>query len=128
MEDIDGWSGGKYDVICALNLLDRCSRPKTLLEQIRSALKPDGLFLLALVWPFQPYVEMSPDHRPEEELDVDSSTFQRQVSSLVRHVLEPLGFEVVHWSKVPYLCEGDLQRTFYHLPDMILALRLVDSI
>jgi hypothetical protein len=29
---------------------------------------------------------------------------------------------VLRFVQVPYLCEGDLERTFYHLSDMLVAL------
>lgn len=97
----------------------------TLLKEIRNALKPDGLVLIALVWPFRPYVEFSSvDHRPEEELPIAGRSFEEQVSSLMA-ILRPLGFRVVSWSRVPYLCEGDLDRSFYHLSDMLVALQLL---
>ncbi|KAI9557452.1 hypothetical protein GHT06_017280 [Daphnia sinensis] len=128
IEDVEGWSQRPdgYDVICALNLLDRCSRPLTLLEQMKTALKPNGLVLVALAWPFRPYVEFSAtgDHQPEQVLDIDGQSFEEQAVSMMRNVLKPLGFRVVSWSRLPYLCEGDLERTFYHLNDMIFALKL----
>ncbi len=58
--DIDSWhnNGKQYDVISALNLLDRCDKPMTLLRQIHSVLKPEtGRLVLAVVIPFKPYVE-----------------------------------------------------------------------
>lgn len=133
VEDVEGWShlsdkNDSFDVICALNLLDRCSQPLTLLKQIKTALKPDGLVLVALAWPFRPYVEFSStgDHQPDEALGVHGKTIEEQSASMMRDVLRPAGFRVVSWSRGPYLCEGDLERTFYHLNDMIFALKLSD--
>lgn len=53
------WSttGMKYDVISCLNVLDRCEKPITLLNQIKSSLKPGGLSVISFVIPFNPYVE-----------------------------------------------------------------------
>lgn len=115
-----------YDVICALNLLDRCSRPLTLLEQVKRSLKPGGFVLLALVWPFRPYVEFSPtgDHKPEEMLPIEGASFEEQAASFLRNVIRPMGFSVLGWTRAPYLCEGDLERSFYHLNDIIVALTL----
>lgn len=110
-------------MICALNLLDRCSHPLTLLDQMKTALKPGGFILIALVWPFRPYVESTADHRPEEVLAIQGPSMEEQLTSLVRLVLRPKGFRVLAWSKVPYLCEGDLERTFYHLTDILVALQ-----
>lgn len=47
----------RFDVISCLNVLDRCEKPWTLLGQIREALKPGGIAVLAFVIPFKPYVE-----------------------------------------------------------------------
>ena len=57
---MDTWteSGVKFDVITCLNLLDRCDRPLTLLRELRTALKPGGKVVVALVLPFNPYVEI----------------------------------------------------------------------
>ena len=50
-------SASHYDVITCLNVLDRCDRPLTLLRQMRRALRPGGLLVVALVLPLAPYVE-----------------------------------------------------------------------
>ena len=58
---IDEWhqTGYKYDVISCLNLLDRCDDPLFLLRAIQRALVPHtGRLILAVVLPFQPYVEV----------------------------------------------------------------------
>ncbi|GFT86860.1 methyltransferase-like protein 9, partial [Nephila pilipes] len=61
--DVDKWAnadeGPRYfDLISCLNLLDRCDRPITLLQQIRNKLNPDtGILILAVVLPFNQYVE-----------------------------------------------------------------------
>lgn len=59
--DIDEWhhTGYKYDVISCLNLLDRCDDPLLLLRDIQKSLVPrTGRLILAVVLPFQPYVEV----------------------------------------------------------------------
>nr|CAH7733556.1 unnamed protein product [Callosobruchus chinensis] len=122
--DVDSWHlDKKYDMISCLNVIDRCSTPLTLLRQIRTALKPDGMVLLAVVLPFSPYVESeSPDHKPKEDLPICGDTFEEQVINLV-DVLMHEGFEVVSWSRVPYLCEGDLQQSYYWLDDALFILK-----
>ena len=46
-------------LISALNVLDRCSDPKTLLSDIHHSLHPNGRALLALVLPYNHFVERS---------------------------------------------------------------------
>lgn len=69
----------------------------------------------------------SKDHKPKELLPVSGKYFEDQIQSLVDNVLTPAGFEVVSWSRVPYLCEGDLQQSYYWLDDSIFVLKSTDS-
>jgi 2-polyprenyl-3-methyl-5-hydroxy-6-metoxy-1,4-benzoquinol methylase len=48
-------------LISCLNVLDRCSEPKALLQDIFHALHPNGKAILALVIPYNHYVERSKD-------------------------------------------------------------------
>lgn len=116
----------KYDVIACLNLLDRCDQPIEILQQIRSVLEPkNGRLLLAVVIPFSPYVEMGANgsHKPRQPLPVKGRSFEEQVQSLVVDVLEPSGYILESFSRLPYLCEGDLQHSFYVLTDAIFVLK-----
>ncbi|VEL33560.1 unnamed protein product [Protopolystoma xenopodis] len=119
--------GPPYDVISCLNLLDRCDRPITLLRQIHSSLTPEtGILLLAIVLPLNQYVETAPDRHPSETLDISGSKiWEVQLNSLVINVLQPAGFELIRFTRLPYLCEGDFSRAFYSLNDVILVLRPV---
>lgn len=60
---LDAWKWAQeagdtqYDVVTCLNLLDRCDTPRTLLSQIHAKLVPGGTLVVALVLPFNPYVE-----------------------------------------------------------------------
>lgn len=69
----------------------------------------------------------SRDHKPKELLPIAGDLFEEQVRSLVEDVLTPAGFEVVSWSRVPYLCEGDLQQSYYWLDDSIFVLKTTES-
>ncbi|KAL7059767.1 hypothetical protein AAHC03_013029 [Spirometra sp. Aus1] len=115
----------QYDVVSCLNLLDRCSEPLTLLRRIREVLKPgSGLLVLAVVFPLKQYVEFADGHRPVELMDVSASrVWEVQFSSFVANVLQPAGYELLAWSRVPYICEGDLARSFYSLNDVVMTLR-----
>ncbi|XP_069701321.1 protein-L-histidine N-pros-methyltransferase [Periplaneta americana] len=129
--DVESWSeaGITFDVITCLNLLDRCDRPLTLLRELRAALSPGGKVVVALVLPFNPYVEIGRlDHRPTEWLPIQGSSFEEQVSSAISNVFEASGFKVEHWSRVPYLCEGDLNQAFYWLDDAVFVLSASEEI
>lgn len=126
--DIENWHlDRKFDVISCLNLIDRCDTPLDLLALIRQTVKPDGFVLLAVVLPFSAYVESGVDHKPRQLLAIRGETFEDQVQSVVENVLTPAQFEVISWSRVPYLCEGDLQQSYYWLDDVVFVLRAADS-
>nr|CAD7455634.1 unnamed protein product [Timema tahoe] len=128
--EADTWttSGHKFDVISCLNLLDRCDRPLSLLQDLRAALKPGGKVLVALVLPFNPYVEIGWEgHRPSEWLPIQGDNFEQQVTSVMADVFEPAGFAVERWARVPYLCEGDLNQAFYWLDDAVFVLSAAEQ-
>jgi len=152
----------KFDVISCLNLLDRCDKPFTLLKQIKNALVHNGLLVVALVLPFNPYVEYNKDNKPLENL-LDAESFSSedllanlynnknaavqqdqctktndslnflcnkkpnklnyQISYLIENVFRPLGFELIKFSRVPYLCEGNLLQSFYFMNDYIFVFK-----
>jgi len=119
--EIDNWMiQNRYDLISALNLFDRCDKPKSIIKEIHTSLKPGGLFVVALVLPFKPYVESVPSHKPTERLEIDGATFEAQVESAIK-MLETYGFSLFKWARVPYLCEGDLNRPLYHLNNALMV-------
>lgn len=126
---IDEWSQDRrYDVIACLNLLDRCDEPLTVLKEIKTSLQqPDGFVVLAVVLPFKPYVEFGADHTPKQKIPFTTRTFEGQVQEL-QAVFNSLDFEIVKWTKVPYLCEGDLSASVYDLNDAVFILKVRDSV
>ena len=121
--EVESWSGPRpefYDMISCLNLLDRCEKPETLLNEIQGALKPGGLLLVALVLPFRPWVEFGSNrssHKPIENLPISGETFESQAFSFIDYMTSKLQFQLLSWSRVPYLCEGDLAQSVYVLDD-----------
>ncbi|XP_029637362.1 methyltransferase-like protein 9 [Octopus sinensis] len=128
---LDRWANGDiiYDVVTCLNLLDRCNEPLTILKQIKGVLRPgSGILIIALVFPFSPYVEEnSVDHTSAEKLDIKGSGFEEQLVSFVDNVLEPLGYELITFSRAPYISEGDISTSFYVIDDAIFILKLADN-
>lgn len=132
----------KFDVISCLNLLDRCEKPITFLNKMRNALKPNGRLVVALVLPYKPYVEYNSEHKPKESLfelttsnncssgDDSSQVCQpksrvtKQVEYLIKNVFDPIGFELVKFSKVPYLCEGNLEQAYFYMIDYVFVFKL----
>ncbi|XP_075225357.1 protein-L-histidine N-pros-methyltransferase [Lycorma delicatula] len=122
--DINEWQNRTYDTISCLNLLDRCENPLTLLHDIKNALDPHGHVIIAIVLPYKPYVESGrPDHNPNQFLPITGETFEQQVNSLIEEVIHPAGFVVERWTRLPYLCEGDLSQSYYWLDDAVFILR-----
>ncbi|KPP72447.1 methyltransferase-like protein 9-like, partial [Scleropages formosus] len=125
--DIDGWQGMgfQYDLISCLNLLDRCDQPLVLLRDIRRSLVPgSGRLILAVVLPFQPYVEVGGKwERPKEYLKMSGKTWEEQVTQLSDEVFKEAGFVVEAVTRLPYLCEGDLYKDFYVLDDAVFVLK-----
>jgi len=126
--DLETWAqeSESYDVISALNLFDRCDKPVSILKSIHFSLKPGGLLVVALVLPFKPYVESTTDHKPSEIFNINGETFKDQIETAVE-VFRKLGFHLERWSRVPYLCEGDLNKPLYHLNNGLFLLSKVDK-
>ncbi|KAM9838079.1 protein-L-histidine N-pros-methyltransferase isoform 2-T2 [Aulostomus maculatus] len=124
---IDEWqhSGFLYDVISCLNLLDRCEDPLHLLHDIRRSLVPNtGRLILAVVLPFQPYVEIGGRWRhPKQHLKVEGKTWEEQVTNLSHEVFQRAGFELEAVTRLPYLCEGDMYNDYYVLDDAVFVLK-----
>lgn len=127
----DNWkTRGPFNLISALNLLDRFYDPYKLLSDIHEvALRDDALVLMAVVLPLTQYIEFQVDgqkgnapselkiklfnHKPSilgSRIQVIGKTVQSHLNSLVRDVFKPAGFQAVRWTKLPYLCEGDVHK------------------
>jgi len=121
--EIDNWAKKEeYGLISALNLFDRCDKPLSIVSDIYNSLKPGGFFVVALVLPFRPYVESVPSHKPSEEMKVSGKYFENQLESAVK-MFQTFGFELHSWSRIPYLCEGDLAKPIYSLDDSLMVFR-----
>lgn len=85
----------------------------------------NGILLLAVVFPLFQYVEYKSHHQPEQYLSVEGGTFEHQVASFVEDVLKPVGFQLIKWTKLPYLCEGNIDLTYFWLIDAVFLLKPV---
>lgn len=110
-------------LISCLNVLDRCVDPKALLEDIHSSLHPSGRALLALVLPYNHYVERNSSHLPLVPLmshwPNKSLPFNDEINAFFEQ-LETMGFRIESFTKAAYLCEGDIRQSFYWLIDVLV--------
>jgi len=123
--EIDDWANKEYSVITALNLLDRIDTPIKFLRDLHSSVKlGEGIVLLAIVLPYSPCHEKGSSFTdPQEKLPISGETIEEQIISLHDDVFEPNGFEVVKFTRLPYLCEGDLHNDFFLLTDILFWLK-----
>ncbi|KAL6055853.1 Methyltransferase-like protein 9 [Balamuthia mandrillaris] len=131
-----GYDGPFFDVVSCLNVLDRCDKPKTLLRQMKDALRPgSGRLLLAIVLPFHPFVEDGPSwsqKQPSEQLLPSNLCnlrccfdWEATVEGLVKDVFAPMGLKLEKWARVPYLCcgmDGKRGLPYLSLDDVIFVL------
>lgn len=121
--------GAQFDAVSLLNVLDRCDRPLSLLGAARSALKPGGLLLIALVLPYRPFVyDQGSPRAPAERLAITTDEWELSVCELVNICLLPLGLEVVTLSRAPYLSGGDANHALYELDDVIVVCRAIGEV
>jgi SAM-dependent methyltransferase len=110
------------DAVLCLNVLDRCSHPRTLLRHLRTALAPNGRLVLSVPLPLRPHVQHGGyTGDPEETLPASVSTWEGGAASIWRELLTPLGFRVERLSRAPYLCRGDSGAQCYVLDSAIFV-------
>ena len=127
---------GAFDIVSCLNVLDRADRPKRLLEDLKTLVKPGtGRIVLAVVLPFCPFVESgSRQLQPSERLNMsggmcrEGAYFEWSVDAMVTQVLEPAGFHVHAWSQLPYLCSGDRSAPYYVLYDAVFVMSVPELV
>jgi ubiquinone/menaquinone biosynthesis C-methylase UbiE len=130
INDVRDLDDDQVRVIACLNVLDRCTDPRSLLADMRRVLHPDGRLVLALVLPYNHYVERSNSHLPVEPLlphwpnKCGHLPFNEEINVFFKQ-LEMMGFRVESFTKTAYLCEGDLRQSFYWLIDVLVVLSKV---
>lgn len=101
----------------------RCEKPLEMLNDLhQQALRSQGLVLVALVFPVSQYVEYNRSHKPIEPLAVAGCTFEHELNNFCDKVLADQ-WQVVRWTKVPYLSEGNIELSYYWLIDALLLLK-----
>lgn len=123
-------AGAVFDAVSLLNVLDRCQRPRRLLEHCLLALKPGGVFIVALALPYRPFYfdgPATPD--PLERLECDpgprpgaTAHWEDGARRFIERDLLPLGLTLECFARAPYLSAGDSQRPLYELDDVVVVL------
>lgn len=118
--------GGEiYDAVALLNVLDRCASPMALLESAGRSLATGGVMLLALALPYRPlFYAGARATSPMRPLSLNPEQgWEASVARLISEVLVPADYEVVRFSRAPYLSRGDAQQNLYVLDDVIVVAR-----
>lgn len=113
----------RYELISALNVLDRTSHPRALLRVMQSHLAPGGLLVLSVPLPFTPFYYAGPATRsPREVLPIQGGTWSAQLSQLVAAASAELdACRLFRVSRAPYISGGDQRRRLYVLDAAVLV-------
>jgi SAM-dependent methyltransferase len=113
---------GDFDVISCLNVIDRCDRPRTLLQRLAQAVAPGGSLIVASPLPIQPFVyDGGTTREPSERLECDAGDWEGAATELCDNELEPLGLRLTALARAPYLSRGFAARPLYVLDDAVFV-------
>ncbi|HXK20978.1 MAG TPA: methyltransferase, partial [Polyangiaceae bacterium] len=124
-----------FDAVSLLNVLDRCRRPRALLQHCLAALAPGGTFIVALALPYQPFyfdgprtpdplerLDCAPTAAPRPGAGADSRNWEDGARRFIERDLLPLGLTLHALARAPYLSAGDSGRALYELDDVLVVL------
>lgn len=115
--------GEPYDTVTALNVLDRCARPLSLLDALVRATRPGGHVVISMPLPYDPCWYHGPRlAEPEERLPVGRGSFDAGCHALAS-ILEAKHLTVTALGRAPYLSGGDRRRAVYTLDAAIVVAR-----
>ncbi len=123
-----GVRAGEWDLVTCLNVLDRCARPRALLEALRRALGAEGRLVVSLVLPYDPFYfdgARTPD--PEERLGCRARSWEAAAGELLAGELPRFGLGVDVFTRTPYLSVGDSARAHYVLDAVVAVCRRVTA-
>ena len=113
-----------FDLITALNLIDRMSHPLSLLDRVGELLASQGRLVLAVPLPLSPHVHVGAlTVDPEEPLPIERASWEAAAASLAQRVLSPRGLVVERLARAPYLCRGTARQPVIALDDAIFLCR-----
>jgi len=116
--------GRRFDVVACLNVIDRTSRPLTLLRSLLSHVNPDGRLIVSVPLPARPHVHVQGGTiAPSERLPSFAGDWETAVRELSEKLFAPLGVGVERLARAPYLSRGDRHAPLYVLDAAVWVLR-----
>lgn len=113
---------GQFDLVVLLNVLDRCEKPISLLESIKKL--KFKYFLTSIVLPFSGFYTENTKKYPQKEYFIDKYKNWEESVNIIHKKMESLGFEVIKLSRLPYLSEGNHNKSLFFLDTVILVMKL----
>jgi SAM-dependent methyltransferase len=112
----------RFDAALCLNVIDRCTHPRSLLRNVAQALAPGAPLIVTVPLPLKPHVHVGRYTVDQEErLPEPKSMWELGATNIAHKLLTPLGLEVRALSRVPYLCRGDSTTPLYSLDDAVFV-------
>ena len=116
--------GAPFDTVVALNVLDRCARPLSLLDALIGATRRGGHVVVSMPLPYDPCWYDGPRlELPIEKLTIDNASFESGCRSLAA-ILESKDLTITKLGRAPYLSGGDRRRALYTLDAAIVVARI----
>jgi SAM-dependent methyltransferase len=104
-----GLHSKRFDVVSLLNVLDRCRAPIELLNEAVKLTNSEGRLLIALVYPYTPFVTEGDFHGSQlnesQQLPLlRCSSFEEFCNRAAKEVFAPLNLSVEFLTRTPYMC------------------------
>eukprot|EP00297_Palpitomonas_bilix_P012975 CAMPEP_0113889888 /NCGR_PEP_ID=MMETSP0780_2-20120614/13794_1 /TAXON_ID=652834 /ORGANISM="Palpitomonas bilix" /LENGTH=299 /DNA_ID=CAMNT_0000879131 /DNA_START=347 /DNA_END=1246 /DNA_ORIENTATION=- /assembly_acc=CAM_ASM_000599 len=121
---LSAFDSASFDAVSLLNIVDRVDDPFALLEDAARIVKDKGLVLIALVFPYDPLVELGPRFaKPSRRLPLSAESPEQFVAEFSCKVCSGLGLSLIRCGRVPYLSEGGGGSPFFQLDCSIMLFR-----
>ena len=134
---------GTFDMVSLLNVLDRCDNPQELVRTAWHHLQPSGVLLVATVVPFcdkvfargtgraltnRPPLVPFPIHGAAKCKATSPMGFEHSAAAFVATLLEAVPgaeppFELIRWTRLPYLGSGNHISTHTALQNALFVFR-----
>jgi hypothetical protein len=111
---------GNFELVACLNVLDRCDRPITMLENIKKINKKYAI--ISIVLPFRGFYYNGVKKSEQLEHLIDYYKHWEENVNILCKKFNELGFKIIKVSRLPYLSEGDNKKEMYSLDTAVFIL------